>query len=252
MLNTQNSKFKKLGIALVLVATIALSLGAFTYVKADGNPNDYAVRSLSTYLDAHPDSEVAKLLARVVLTLNGVNPDAIGAARANPESDESPVYGLAYRVAQTNKAIVEKRYHNDLTYSATTTDYWCNNLGVDINVENAYVNIDGTVSSTQTYYIATSTGSGLALYTTIPFSTIIDAKLVATSTVDMVRRLNSNEDQGTNGTQGTVVTNGQCVVVQVLNPYSNGCTGALCEAVTSTNNGHTDSWGFKYNYIKNL
>jgi hypothetical protein len=260
MKKTQKSMFIKLGASLVVVAMLALVLGTFTYVKADGNPNDYAVRSLATYLDSHPDSQVAVLLAKIVLSLNGVDNNAIGAYRAAPGSDESPVYKLAYRIGQSNLAIVEGWYRGDMpsvatsatTVTATTSDYWCNDLGVDADVMYGYIKLTGTVSSTFNLYMATSSANSLPLYTTVPFSTIIDAKQVVTSTASITRLYNSFEDQGTNGSQSTVVATGECVLVKMKNLYNDGCTGALCESVTSSARGWVGTWGFKYKYIKNL
>jgi len=220
------------------------------FVQAEPATKDVVARGLVTYLDSNPNSSIAKYLGVYLVGQDNLDGALMGSAYLNNESNESPVYQLAFRINNGLETMVEGYWKGDLPTTASTTDYWCNDRGNDVFVEKAFYNISGTVSTTVSFYMATSTENGLALYTTAPFSTIIDAVSMVTSTLNPT--YNSYADAGTNGTQLTRVADGECVVTQQLVTNNNGCDGSVCEAVTSTNRGWTGEWGFKYRYVMDL
>lgn len=121
-----------------------------------------------------------------------------------------------------------------------------NTTGRTIYVDLAEMVTTGTASSTYQFFVATSTTATRSDNFTDPFSTLIDAFTLATSTT--VRAVNSIKDAGTNGRSVIPVTDGQYVLLTFQQTYNNTCNGSLCETATSTNRGFNVNWFLRYHY----
>lgn len=128
---------------------------------------------------------------------------------------------------------------------------WQNKTGRTVVIDLAEVYLPtGTASSSFRVSIGTSTASTINSPYTAPFSSLLDNVLLATSTAQTVV-LNSNENQGTNGTEIIPVAPGQFVNVTLRQDNSNttACAGTFCENSTSTARGFTNlQWYLRGHY----
>lgn len=131
---------------------------------------------------------------------------------------------------------------------ATTTDYWKNSIGrsVYVDVDGAFIQFAGTASSSVSVSMGTSTVSGIAAYTSTGPANLIAATTVATSTI-------GGQQKSVVVTAGAVhsaiVADGEYVLIS-WKQENNNCSGAFCEAVTSTARGYTATYYIPYFYTK--
>ena len=135
------------------------------------------------------------------------------------------------------------------TGDTTTTAFITNSTGQTVYLDlNRFVfQYAGTTSSTVDTTCATSTKTGIASYTTTIVNGFLQAYRSATSTV------NSNDlglGVSTSTRKLATLANGESVICGWASPVSNGCTGAFCEAVTSTNRGYTAQFFVPYFYFR--
>lgn len=112
----------------------------------------------------------------------------------------------------------------------------------------------GTVSSTFTLACGV-TSTIVSGYTDAPATeNLIDDLLIVTSTGATAYTNKDDVDQGTSGKSVVSVPTTGHVYCRVRQPYNNGCTGANCEAVTSTNRGWQGklfaTWKWKENKVQ--
>lgn len=151
--------------------------------------------------------------------------------------------------------------HDNLLFSASgqigagsNHGAWRNKTGRTVQVDYADISFpSGTASSSIRLYIGTSTAAIPSVNDfTKPFSTLIDDKSLATSTILATLVINSNKDAGTNGRQTIDVQDGEYVVISVLHSEltETSCdTTHACESATSTNRGWTNlNWYLRGHY----
>ena len=133
---------------------------------------------------------------------------------------------------------------------ATTTEYVKNSIGqaAYIDTDDALVQLSGTVSSSVDISMGTSTATGLALYTSAAPTNIIAAARIATSTVGAS---DAGLVRSTSSLNSLYWANGETILISWKQSFENGCTGAKCEAVTSTNRGYNATYVIPYFYFKN-
>ena len=134
---------------------------------------------------------------------------------------------------------------------ATTTAYFTNSSGYGMYVDGhgMFVKFSGTVSSTVAVGCGLSTsGTGLAAYTTTPPVDIIAATNVVTSTAGTAAA--SLVQPAATVVGYTYLPNGSSLLCGWYQPYDNGCSGSKCEAVTSTNRGYTAEVVIPYHELR--
>jgi len=125
---------------------------------------------------------------------------------------------------------------------------WRNTTNRTVYVDYTEMIPTGTASTTFIFYVGTSTASTYSNNYAAPYATLVDGKRIATSTTPIV--INSRADAGTLGRQTIAVAPGVYVNFAMLQGYLQaGCSGAVCEAATSTNRGiSTIDWLLRGHY----
>lgn len=123
------------------------------------------------------------------------------------------------------------------TGAATTTAYLTNatNAPIYLELSKFHVQFSGTASSSVDITCATSTANGIAAYTTTIVNPLVQSFRVPTSTIGA-------SEQGlalaTSTRRLAYLASGESLICGWKSPVSNGCTGAFCEAVTSSARGY--------------
>ncbi len=134
--------------------------------------------------------------------------------------------------------------------AGANTASWKNKTGRKVVITYAEMRTTGTASTTFDFYAATSSAATVSTFDfgAAPFSELIDAKRVATTTAILV--VNSIIDQGTNGRGAIEVEDGEFVFLGFRQSFAtNSCNGAWCESATSTNRGFNVRWVLHGHYL---
>ena len=252
---------------LVFVLGVVVAVGGGVALAAtDTAGNEALKKALASHLEQHPDSELALVLAKVLIGEGGS--EGVGILR--PDQDESPFYKVAFRDSGALTAVVTGWEEIDIP-TATTTVGEQNQLGEDVYIDQVEAELKGTVSSTFRLYVGTI--SSTAWNGSVAYDAgsgprpddLIDGSQFVTSTTRLeftsgARNMrNSWEDQGTSGLQSVRLATSSYFVVFLqsdFGPSGGGCgdtTGAsYCEQVTSSARGYTGKVWYHWRSRKTL
>lgn len=233
-------------IGLVISVVLLVGLVAGSAVSAAGSSWWSLVKMIGTYLEDNPQDE--KRLAGLFGEQLG-GEETLGSIRQFRDEENSNFreLGLISDITSTQKIKVMGVAVDTMpaTGDATTTQFFQNRTGrpIYIDLNETFAQFNGLPSSTVDISMATSTSNGLAAYTTALPNTLIQRFRVATSTV-------TQSQQGlalaTTTARTVFLANNEYILWAWYQSFENGCTGAICEAVTSTARGYTATTTVSY------